>query len=1223
VMRVRTTAVAFSLCAIFCLIFSTLMPAQEFRATISGTITDKSGAVIPGAEVTTREINTGTTNHTTSNSTGLYTIPFLSPGTYSLEVKADGFQSAQRARFVLQSQEHPVMNFALEIGTVSQSVTVTDEAPQLNAVNASVGQVISAESVADLPLNGRTPAILTELSAGVTSTGAPHMVHPFDNNAGNSWSIGGTPKQSSEVLLDGSPDLTMLGATAYSPTQDSVQEVSVRPFDTDASFGHTIGGVINQITKSGSNALHGTAYEFGQISGIDANTYYNKRAGNPTPVFHFNQYGLTVGGPVRIPKLYDGRNKLFFFFAWEGVKDSTPNTVTTTVPTSNELSGNFHQTLVSGCASNGGLSTTYNANGAALCGDGTVDPNQLYNPYSGAYDSSKHVVRTAYTDNQLPTLSSIGKAIMGLYPTANNTAGANSDGSQNYISNAPATDNYNNEFGRLDYNVNASDHVFFDMRHNYQTQSKNDYFKNKTTGSTMVRENFGATLDNVYTLNPTTIFDVRLNWTYFNETHGTPASAYKPSSLGLLSAMDSNSSFLQLPYVAFSGAGGSCGNFSSYQCLGDNGSMLQPTTSYQFFADVVKLMGRHSLKMGFDGRQYRLSVQQYKYSSGEFAFSTSWMNSGYSGVSSAFGLDLAALAMGLPSSGEYDINTRGDYHQYYIGSFIQDDWHVSDKLTINLGLRFDIDTPFREKQGRTVNGWDSTATVNYAKTPSFTALTESSNGSSWTLSSLNTNGGLTFPNKSNGAVYSNNSGFFSPRIGFSYSPDTKTVFRGGFGVFVQPETLASMSAAGSYSSNAISNQEGYSVSTSYVGSTTGLLPTNSLSTAFSTINAPTGSTLGASTFLGSPSSISFLAPKQHDAYSERWDFGFQRSITPSLMVEMLYVGNRALHLPVASQNINALPKAYLSTTPFENVNMKKAYSTTVSNPFYGTLGSTNTTGTNTTSSVSFSNLLVPYPQYGSSSISIQNQTIGKSYYHSAIVHVEQRAKHGLTLTANYSFSKMTDSDAFLNDVDTQLTHRISPYDFTHHFTVGGTYALPFGKGKLFSFGGSKLWDEILGGYVVNGVFQYQSGAPVYFSADIPLQAGVKLRDITTQKRNTTGKALDTTKFVTGSVTSCTGTCDGSAYINGQYVNHYRTLPQTMSWVRQDGFNNMDASLLKTFAIKDGIKFQMRFETFNTLNHPTFDAPYTSSATSSSFGKITATTSNSQPRQIQIGGRLTF
>ena len=370
--------------------------------------------------------------------------------------------------------------------------------PLIDQANASVGQVISTESVEDLPLNGRTPTTLTELSEGVITTAAPQIVHPFDNAAGNSWSMGGTPNQVSEVLLDGSPDLTLLGALAYAPTQDSVQEVSVRPFDTDASFGHTIGGVINQITRSGTNAIHGTAYEFFQTAGLDANLYFNKRAGQGRPNAHYNQYGLTVGGPVDLPKIFNGRDKLFFFFAWEGLRDSTPNNTAVTVPTTAERNGDFSQTLIAGCptgfANNPATAVAMcNPNGSANPKIYT-DPNQLYNPFTATMVGS-NVVRSPILNNQLPTagaINPVAAAYLKLMPLPNTTTGVAADGLDNYSATAPSIDTYSNEFGRLDYNLSTRDHIFYDFRHNHRTQLKNNYFGNDTTGTTLLRENYGV-----------------------------------------------------------------------------------------------------------------------------------------------------------------------------------------------------------------------------------------------------------------------------------------------------------------------------------------------------------------------------------------------------------------------------------------------------------------------------------------------------------------------------------------------------------------------------------------------------------------------------------------------------------------------------------------------------------------------------------------------------------
>jgi hypothetical protein len=1216
--------------------------AQEFRGTISGTVADATGAVVAGATVVVKETQTGSVNRTTTDASGQYVVPFLLPGDYSITVSQAGFKSVMRSGITLESQGHPIVDLALSLGEASQTVTVTSAAPLIDQANASVGQVISTESVADLPLNGRAPTTLVELSVGVITTAAPQLVHPFDNNAGNSWSIGGTPNQVSEVLLDGSPDLTLLGALAYSPTQDSVQEVSIRPFDTDASVGHTIGGVINQVTKGGTNRLHGTVYEFNQIPNLDGNLYFNGRLVPvpKLPVTHYNQYGLTVGGPVFVPKVFNGQNKLFFFFAFEGLKDSQPAVTTTTVPTAAEIKGDFSQTLSGACNANkGGPYTVNPTTGLAYCNDTptTVDPNQLYNPFT-ATQSGTTVTRSPIVNNQLTSVGQafnpVAQAYLALFPAPNATASAAADGQGNYISNSPSADTYNNEFGRLDYNVSSRDHIFFDFRHNNRTQVKNDYFGNGLTGTTLTRENLGSTLDNVFSINSSTILDTRVNWTLFNERHGTPAQKYNPTALGFPSYIASSSEEIMLPYINFS-TGGSCGSFTSYQCLGDTSSAIDPTTSYQFFTDVVKVIGRQTLKIGFDGRQYRLSVQNFGDASGSFTFNSTAVEQKSGGTAQTFGGDLATFMFGIPSSGQYDLAARADYHQYYTGSFVQDDWRVNDRLTLNLGVRFDIDTPFRERLGRTVNGFNPTATNTASGAAAlFKPTTVTSANVSATVSSINALGGLTFPNQNNGAVYATNNGYFSPRIGFSYSADKRTVVRGGFGIFVQPETLSALASTGTYSSNALNNQEGYTASTIYAGSTNNGLTqaTNTLSNPFPNgFVQPTGSAAGSSTFLGQ--SISFLAPVEHDPYSERWNLGVQRSITGNTLFEVLYIGNHSLHLPIMQQNLNAVEKQYLTTNPYRDQSLSTAYSSSVANPFAGLLPNG---GTANNATVAFNNLIVPYPQFGTAAVYEQNQTIGQSYFNSAAVHIEQRASHGLTLTANYSFAKLTEADSFLNDEDSSPTHRISPYDHTHHFTVGGTYNLPFGKGKMFAFGGSQLWDEILGGFVVNSIYQFQTGQPVVFTSDLVLQPGTTLRQISNQQRNRSPvgsgtPALSTNLFVTGNVTQTTATCtstpsacDGTQFANnGAYFDHYRTLPQTLSWVRADGFNNLDASILKNFNLPENAYIQFRFETFNTLNHPIFAAPNVSSATASNFGYITAVTSNSLPRQVQLGARLVF
>src|SRR5579883_3178845 len=263
----------FSLVAVWALLAPLILFSQESRATISGGVTDATGASVPGTTVIATETRTGTKIKTITDASGQYTLPFLAPGIYELRAESQGFKEFVRRGIQLGSSDHPVIDIHLELGDVTQAVEVTAEAPIVNAENASAGQSITTKQVEELPLNGRTPAMLTQLSMGVIATGQPSLVHPFDNGAAAAWSIGGTPAQTNEILIDGSPNATWDNRAAYSPQQDAVQEVRVKAFESDAAYGHTAGGVINMVMKTGTNELHGSLYEFTQPSPLDANSF--------------------------------------------------------------------------------------------------------------------------------------------------------------------------------------------------------------------------------------------------------------------------------------------------------------------------------------------------------------------------------------------------------------------------------------------------------------------------------------------------------------------------------------------------------------------------------------------------------------------------------------------------------------------------------------------------------------------------------------------------------------------------------------------------------------------------------------------------------------------------------------------------------------------------------------------------------------------------------------
>jgi hypothetical protein len=1162
---------------VFASLFLTLSAfSQEFRGTITGLITDSTEATVPGAKVTVTETQTGTKTQTVSDSAGQYTALFLLPGEYDIGVEAKGFKSALRKGVNMGAGEHTVIDLVLEIGNTAQTVEVTADAPILNSENASVGGAISTRAVEDLPLNGRTPLVLASLSIGVLATGQPSLIHPFDSGAAAGWSIGGTPSQTNEILIDGSPDATWDGRLAYSPPTDAVQEVAVKAFDADAAFGHTGGGTMNQILKSGTNMIHGSAWEFNEPNTLAANNYFNNKAGLGNPVTHYNQYGLAAGGPVMIPKLFDGRNKMFWFFAWEGLKDSQPNTTFLSVATAAERQGDFSALLP--------LGSQY----------------QLYNPAS-AIVSGTTVTRSPYPNNIIPgsQLNPIALSYLQYMPLPN-IAGA-AGGLNNFGSTAGTPDNYNNELGRLDYNITSRDRMFFDIRNTDYLQSKNDYFGNISTGSLLTRANWGGSLDNVYTVNATNVFDVRLNFTRMNETHPSPSAGFDPTSLGFPAYQGASSVYPQLPSISFA-------TNTAFTTMGQTAASLLPSQSLQLFGSWVKVKGSHTLKFGTDVRQYVLNAFNFGNSAGTFSFSAnSFVRASNSASSTVVqGQDFAEFLLGLPTSGSYDVNTSAAYYEHYFAGFVQDDWRIRKNLTINLGIRYDKDFPYHEKYGRTVDGFDNT-------TPSPLSGAAVAEYNAHPIPQLpagqfNVLGGLQFPG--NGALYQQTSNLFSPRVGIAWSPvklHAKTVIRAGFAMFAQPVTVTQLAISGAYSTSAILQQYGFSQTTSLVIPSTFTLPSPTLSNAFASgIKSASGSSLGLDTFAGQ--SIMFLAPQEKDPYSVRWNFGFQHSFSPNTVLEVVYMGNHGVHTPIFVTQENGIPRSYLSTLPVRDQPVITALTATYPNPFAGLATSQN--GATATAA----QLLAKFPQFpqgsgsGSTGIIELNNPAGSSFFQSLNVNFQKRTSNGLTVIANYIHSKLIEQDTWLNDTDAQPERRVSPFDHPDRIVFAMIYELPFGKGRHFNLQ-SKWADELLGGWGINSIYTYQVGAPITWvngSTSSPgdyLYSGAPL-DLNARENNV--PAFNVGAFDVKSA--------------DQFQFHIRTFATTFGNLRQDGINEWSPSLSKRFQLGEKALVQLRFEAYNVLNHPLFAAPNTT-ATNTAFGTITAQAN--RPRTIQLGARFVF
>ncbi len=1114
--------------------------AQQFRGSISGRVLDQQQAAVPGARIHAVESETGAKFQTVTNGDGTYVLTFMPPGPYSISAEASGFKRYVNAQVRVTTNEREQLDITLEVGSIDQSVTVSAEASMLDTASSSTGQVINQRQLENMPINGRAPLVLAQLAFGVTPNSDPKFSRPFDNSGPSGFSMGGAPNQSNELLIDGSPDTTRNLRVAYNPPPDAVQEVKVETFQTDAAYGHTGGGTVNVVMRGGTNSVHGSAYDFNQVSKLAATPWFTNRAGQKKSQLIFNQWGMSAGGPIWIPKVVNGKDKLFWFFSYEGIHDAFPEPQVGTVATAAERGGDFSQLLSVG------------ANYA------------IYDPLTGVQNGSR-VQRTPFQNNVIPTnrLSPIAKNLLSFIPLPNQTG--QRDGNNNYLSDSVRRDVFDGYLGRFDYNISDRHKLFYNFRHNYRVEDRNNLYHNIATGNLLNRINWGTMVDDVYTFSPTTVLNTRLNWTRFTEANDKPSAGYDFTKLGFPSYIAAASQRLVMPIV----------DLNQMTDWGDNAGDRTPYDIFQLFVSLTKIQGRHSLKVGTDIRESRESSVSYGNSGGQYIFREDYVKGPLDNSTAApLGQDVASLVLGYPTGGSFNINASRTQQAKYWATFIQDDFRPRSNLTINFGLRYEGDLGTTERFNRSVAGFDANATspiaaaaqAAYAKSPVNGGLAPSQ---------FVVKGGLLFEGQNGKYVYNTRRGYFSPRFGFAWTPGGTgkgTVIRAGMGVFV-----ASIGTQGI-------NQPGFSSSSTVLSSatTSNLRPAVTLDNPFPTgIQQPTGSAAGLATFLGQ--SITFYNPNPLNPYSIRWNFDIQRSIGKGMVFEIGYTGNHAVHLTI-DQVLNYTPAQYLSTSPVRDQAVIDRNSTNVANPFAGLLPGTNLNG----STIGFTQLLQQYPQFigSTTGVTMSASNASSSYFHALQMRLEKRFSNGFQFLANYQWGRTIARDNYLNPFG-PLEKRPADIDRPHRIVTSFSYELPFGKGKpvlgsLSGYGGAVV-NRIVGGWVINAINSYESGGPVGNWGDMIYLGGPLNYDPTNVDHT-----FDTKQFNTNSAQ--------------QLSNHVRTFPTRFPKLRLPPTNNVDASIIKNTRIRERFALQFRTEFFNAFNHPVFNGPQLS-PTNSAFGTI--------------------
>jgi Carboxypeptidase regulatory-like domain len=1218
--------------------------AQEARGTILGKVRDANDSVMPGASVKITDVARGTTATVTTNDAGLYQAPYLLPGTYRIVVEVTGFKKFVREGVVLRIGDTLDITIQLEVGQTTETLTVTAQTPTLDTTSASMGQTVDSRRVAELPLVHGDPYTLIGLSAGVAFGRDPKLDRPFEPTHIVGYTMDGTRANRSDLTIDGVTSTATANANevtaSYVPPTDIIQEFKVQTATFDSQFGNTEGGVTSIAIKSGTNSLHGTAYFWGEPGSLAANDFFANRANQPRPESFSNRYGGSVGGPVYIPKVYNGKNKTFFLWGYERISDARPrNNGTPTIPTQAMKNGDFSALLP--------LGAQY----------------QIYNPFSRRAEGSRFRVDPFMCDsagnplaplanktqpagtpcNKIPTslFNPVSVALLKFFPDPTTPGSAAANGTNNFQQpGLQERASYFTNTIRIDHNLSDKHRIFVRGSHYDRDSTYNNYFNNLATGTLFQFLSRQGAIDDVYTFNSTTVLNVRYGYNRFIRVDG-----YNPANKGFdLTSVGFPASYnnaipednRRFPRIDLTG----------YQGTGFNNEP-RPIDTHSIVATLNKTLGPHSLKGGTEFRSYREnSTILINDVTGRFVFDNTYTKGpldNSTGAPNSLGQSVAALLLGIPSPSSY-VRRPASYAEQSTtwGFFVQDDWKFNPRLTLNLGLRYEFETPLTERYNRSVRGFDygfvqpieAQAQANYAKNPTPE------------VSQLLVRGGLTFAgvNGQDRGLYETPKNSFMPRLGVAFKLNEKTVVRAGYGIF--------FGFLGQRRGDI--NQAGFSRDTNFVPTADGVNFIGTLSNPFPNgIQEPVGAGDGPRTFLGQ--AVTFFNPNPLTPYNQRWELGFQRELMGGWVAEASYVGNRGTHIEI-TRNINVTPQKYLSqANGISRDEARFGYLTAnLQNPF-----STLIPGVGASTSIAREGLLRPFPQFSTVTTTTNE---GYSWYHALQARIEKRFSKGYTFQASYTFSKFMQATELLNQDDVDPTEVISDSDYPHRFAMSAIYELPFGKGQKFLADANGIVSRFIGGWQLQGVYTFQSGAPIGFGniayvgdlKDIRLSGDqqtpehwfntpgfVALRStvngVSTVIRNTNGQPVWVDFNDPCKNTYNAATCPGTPLANPVGFNrdsglgldrNLRTFPLRFGFIRFPRQNNVDFSVVKNTSIKEGMRLQFRAEFINFFNRAWFANPngtngLDTNVTSATFGQINGSTGANYARRVQLGLKLLF
>lgn len=1119
--------------------------AQSFMASVSGIVNDPTGAVAPNVKITATDIARGVSFTATSNQDGVYVINNLIPSTYKVTAEAAGFQTYMVSQFPLEAKQEAGLNITLKLGTSAQTVEVSSQVQMVDPSNATLGGVVNNKAIVDLPIVNRNVLTLMAIEPGVQPSTQNNYSSNFFTSAIR-YSFNGGLESTSDFQQDGisilnQSDIPGIMGLTMLPSVDAVDEMRVQTNSYSASYGRSGGGITTMVTKSGTNAFHGTAFDFLRNNALNSNSFFSNRSGAKIAPLHENQFGGSLGGPII-------KNKTFVFGVFERDINNAGAFGLFTVPTAAERAGDFSGALNAA----GQLKTIYNPFST------TPDPN-----------NAGQFLRTPFPGNVIPAslLDQVGTKAASYWPLPNLPGLTN-----NLAKTAVSANPLEQITAKVDHNLSANKRAFVRYGYLYNVAGSPNYFGN------LADEGFGpmtvhahnAALGYTQTLGAATVLELRAGINRFSALRPSNGLGFNLTTLGLPASTQAyllQGDVPEFPGIAVQG----------YSTLGNQSGPYYESheLDYIFSATLLRVIGKHTLTVGAEHRDYFLNFLQTNPLLMNFgADFTQGPNPRT--VAANAGDAVASMLLGTGDSGSAGYYARTANGNHYFAEFIQDDIKWTRKLTINAGFRLEQETGTTERYNRM-------AAINpYVLNPVSSQVTNPFTGQTpWNLY-----GGYVFAG--GGADSLNNHAIRgielkpSPRLGIAYSLNDKTVIRTGYGIFYG---VPYAGATREFTSGA------FTTSTPWVASVDGVHPNTLASNPFSTgYFYPPGNSQGLLSAIGqslssaNPSTIKTL-------YNQQWNFSIQRSLATNTLLQVAYVGNKGTHLAWSggggATSMNQLAPQYSA--------LGNQLLTLVNNPFYGIV----TTGPLAQPQIQYGQLLRPFPLW--QTVASDGIAIGNSEYNALQVSFTKRYTNGLSLIAGYTWSKlMTDiSDGTWSTAGSirsyycvRCEHSNGAYDVPHRFTLSAVGELPFGKGKMFGSSWNRAVDTVLGGWQANGILTLASGIPLVFSTAANNSytfGGGQHPDVVGNPVLSTGKSIyqwfNTAAFA-----------QPANFTSGN-------LSRTYTGVRADKARNLDFSLFKNFSLTERFKLQFRAEAFNLTNTPVFGAPGTA-VNGVNFGVIT-------------------